>query len=144
MAKEYSRTQRVADYLQRELAALIQHEVRDPRLGMVSVTGVKVSRDMGHARIYFTVLGSDSSEDARESTEVLNKAAGFLRSQLSRDSSMRSVPQLRFYFDSSVGRGRHMEDLIRQATDADRELGLREDEPVVKEPDEHESGKEAG
>ena len=144
MAKEYSRTQRVADHLQRELAALIQHEVRDPRLGMVSVTGVKVSRDMGHARIYFTVLGSDSSEDARESTEVLNKAAGFLRSQLSRDSSMRSVPQLRFYFDGSVGRGRHMEDLIRQATDADRELGLREDEPVAKEPDEHESGKEAG
>lgn len=127
MAKEYSRTQRVADYLQRELAALIQHEVRDPRLGMVSVTGVKVSRDMGHARIYFTVLGSDSSEDAREATEVLNKAAGFLRSQLSRDSSMRMVPQLRFYFDSSVGRGRDLEDLIRKAADSDRELGLRDD-----------------
>lgn len=129
MAKEYSRTQRVADYLQRELAALIQHELRDPRIGMVSITGVNVSRDLGHAKIYFTVLGCDSGEDASDSTEALNKAAGFLRSQLSRDSNMRSVPQLRFYFDSSVGQGRHLEDLIRKAADADRALGLRDEDP---------------
>ncbi len=128
MAKEYARTQRVADYLQRELAAVIQHEVRDPRVGMVSITGVDVSRDLGHARVYYTVMGADSAEEASESTEALNKAAGFLRSQLSRDSTMRMVPQLRFYFDSSVGRGRNLEDLIRRAADADRELGLRGDE----------------
>ena len=130
MAKEYARTQRVADYLQRELAQLIQHEVRDPRVGMVSITGVDVSRDLGHARVYYTALGSESSDDARESTEALNRAAGFLRSQLSRDSSMRSVPQLRFYFDDSVGQGRHMEDLLRKAADADRDLGLRNDDEV--------------
>ena len=59
---------------------------------------------------------------------MLNKAAGFLRSQLSRDSSMRSVPQLRFYFDASVGRGRYLEDLIGKAADADRALGLRNDD----------------
>jgi ribosome-binding factor A len=128
MAKEYARTQRVADYLQRELATLIQHEVRDPRVGMVSITGVDVSRDLGHARIYCTVMGSDSSDDARESIEALNKAAGYLRSLLSRDSTMRSVPQLRFYFDASVGRGRDMEKLIKRAADSDRELGLRDDE----------------
>ena len=128
MAKEYARTQRVADYLQRELAELIQHELRDPRLGMVSVTGVDVSRDLGHAKVYYTVLGSDSSEEASEVTAVLNHAAGFLRSQLSRDSTMRSVPQLRFHFDSSVARGRDLEELIRRAADADRELGLRPDE----------------
>ena len=122
MPKEYARTQRVADYLQRELAAVIQHQVRDPRVGMVSVTGVDVSRDLGHARIYYTMLGSDSSEDAKESTAVLNKAAGFLRTQLSKDSNMRSVPQLRFYFDASVGRGRELEDLIQRATSADRDL----------------------
>jgi ribosome-binding factor A len=129
MAKEYSRTQRVADHLQRELAAVIQHEVRDPRVGMVNITGVDVSRDLGYAKVYYTVLGIDSSEDASESTEVLNKAAGFLRSQLSKDSSMRRLPQLRFYFDSSVGHGRHLEGLIRRATDSDRELGQRDDEP---------------
>ena len=128
MAKEYARTQRVADYLQRELASLIQHEVRDPRVGMVSVTGVDVRRDRGHARVYFTMMGSDSSEDASESTEALNKAAGFLRSQLSRSSNMRTVPQLRFYFDSSVGRGRDLENLIKRAANADRELGLRDDD----------------
>ena len=128
MAKEYSRTERVADYLQRELAGLIQHEVRDPRVGMVSITGVNVSRDLGHAKVYYTSLESDSSEEAAETTEALNRAAGFMRSALSRDSSMRSVPQLRFYFDSSVGRGRDLEDLIRRAADADRELGLRDDD----------------
>ena len=130
MAKEYARTQRVADYLQRELAALIQHEVRDPRVGMVSITGVDVSRDLGHARVHVTVLGADSAEEAQESIQALNKAAGFLRSQLSRDSAMRSVPQLRFYFDSSVGRGRDMEALLRRAAESDRELGLRDDDPA--------------
>ncbi|MDH3992993.1 MAG: 30S ribosome-binding factor RbfA [Gammaproteobacteria bacterium] len=130
MAKEYSRTQRVADYLQRELAALIQHEVRDPRVGMVSITGVNVSRDLGHARVYYTALERESGEEAAETTEALNRAAGFLRTQLSRDSSMRSVPQLRFYFDASVGQGRHLEDLIRKAAEADRELGLRDDGPA--------------
>ena len=129
MAKEYSRTQRVADYLQRELATLIQREVRDPRVGMINITGVNVSRDLGYAKVYYTELNSESREEASESTEVLNKAAGFLRSQLSRDSSMRRLPQLRFYFDNSVGDGRHMEDLIRRAADADRDMGLREDEP---------------
>jgi ribosome-binding factor A len=128
MAKEYSRTSRVADHLQRELAGLIQREVRDPRVGMVSVTGVDVSRDMGHAKVHYTVLSSSEVDNIEEVTAVLNKAAGFLRSQLSRDSSMRSVPQLRFYFDSSVGRGRYLEDLISKATDADRALGLRADE----------------
>lgn len=128
MAKEYARTQRVADYLQRELASLIQREVRDPRLGMVSVTGVDVSRDLGHAKVYYTLMGCDSKDEATTATEVLNKAAGFLRSQLSRDASMRSVPQLRFYFDASVGQGRELEDLIRRAAQADRAMGLRDDE----------------
>lgn len=128
MAKEYSRTQRVADYLQRELAQQIQLELRDPRIGMVSITGVDVSRDLGYAKVYFTRLESDCAEEAKEIAEVLNKAAGFLRTRLSRDSNMRSVPQLRFYFDSSVGRGREMEDLIRRAAESDRGLGLRTDE----------------
>lgn len=128
MAKEYSRTQRVADYLQRELAQQIQLELRDPRIGMVSITGVDVSRDLGYAKVYFTRLESDCAEEAKEAAEVLNKAAGYLRTRLSKDSNMRSVPQLRFYFDSSVGRGREMEDLIRRAAESDRELGLRTDE----------------
>ncbi len=130
MPREYSRTQRVADYLQRELAVLLQQEMRDPRLGMVSITGVEVSRDLAHANVFVTVMGCDSGEEAKASLGVLNHAAGFLRSQLSRDSSMRSVPQLHFRFDSSVGHGRHMEDLIRRAAAADRELHARDEDPA--------------
>jgi ribosome-binding factor A len=122
MAREFSRTQRVADYLQRELAVLIQQELRDPRIGMVSITGVDVSRDLAHARVYFTRLESDTESEAREATEVLNRSAGFLRSQLSRDSSMRSVPRLQFRFDESVGHGRAMEALISEARSRDGEL----------------------
>ena len=122
MAKEYSRTDRVADYLKRELASLLQFEIRDPRVGMVSITDITVSRDLGHARVFCTVLGKEDEEQAKESLGALNKAAGFMRTQLSKDSNMRTVPQLRFYFDTSVGQGRHMEDLIRRAADADRDL----------------------
>ena len=119
MAREFSRAQRVADHLQRELAMLIQRELRDPRLGMVCVTAVKVSRDLAHARVYVTLLDSDSEEEAKPGIEVLNGASGYLRSHLAKSTSMRTVPTLRFVFDSSVGRGRHMEALISEATQAD-------------------------
>jgi len=122
MAREFTRTQRVADYLQRELAALIQQAVRDPRVGMVSVTAVDVSRDLGHAKVFYTVMDVEDDQQAKQSTDALNHAAGFLRSELSRNSSMRSVPQLRFYFDNSVSRGRYLEDLIERAAEADRGL----------------------
>jgi ribosome-binding factor A len=119
MAKEYKRTDRVADYLRKELATLIQKEMRDPRVELVSITDVSVSKDLGYARVYFTVLGKDSEDEAQDSAEALNRAAGFLRSQLSKDSSMRMVPQLKFLFDKSVGQGRYMEDLIGRAVAAD-------------------------
>lgn len=122
MSKEYSRTQRVGDHLQRELGAIIQRELRDPRVGMVSITGVEVSRDFAHARVFFTRLESDDPEQAVGAVEALNHAAGFLRSALSRDSALRVVPRLRFFFDRSVGRGREMESLISQARAGDSGL----------------------
>jgi ribosome-binding factor A len=122
MAREFSRTERVADHLQRELAILIQRELRDPRLGMVSVTAVKVSRDLAHARVYCTIMDCDDAEQAAPSLKVLNGAAGFLRSELAHSTTMRSVPRLNFVFDASVGRGRHMEALISEAKAADAAL----------------------
>ncbi len=122
MAREYKRTDRVADYLRQELAALIQFEMRDPRVGMVSLTDVEVSKNLSHARVFYTVMDANSREEASEVTEALNRAAGFMRTQLSKGSSMRMVPQLRFYFDSSVGRGRHMEQLIKKAVAADHKV----------------------
>ena len=123
------RANRLADHIHRQLAVLIQRELKDPRLGLITVNEVRVSRDLAWADVYFTALGGAAPDGAEDGlTEVLQHAAGFLRSQLSRDSSMRSVPQLRFEFDSSVGRGRDLEALIQRAADADRDLGLRDDE----------------
>ena len=119
MAREFSRQERLGDYLRRELAGLIQRELRDPRLGMVSITAVRVSRDMAHAQVFVTLLEGDSQERATPGVEVLNGAAGFLRSALARDATMRTVPKLRFRFDNSVGRARDLEALIVRAKAAD-------------------------
>jgi ribosome-binding factor A len=122
MAREYSRTQRVGDFLQQELALLIQRELRDPRVAMVSVTAVDVSRDLSHAKVFFTQLGVDDAAASKATTDVLNKASGFLRSQLARSATMRTVPRLHFQFDESVGRGREMEALLRDVREADQAL----------------------
>lgn len=115
MAREFGRPQRVADFLRKELAQLIQMQMRDPRVGMVSITDVEVSRDLSHAKVYITILGSDSKDEAKEPLQVLNKATGFLRSSLAKVSTMRIVPQLRFYFDESVLRGQSLSQLIDDA-----------------------------
>lgn len=129
MAKDYSRTERVGDMLQKELASLIQTEMRDPRVAMVNITGAQVSRDLSHARIYYTVLEAETAENAKPTTDVLNKASGFLRARIAKDSTMRTVPALRFVFDESVGRGRHLEGLIRRAKEADEALLGTSSEP---------------
>lgn len=117
MAREFGRPERVADFLRKELASLIHSEMRDPRVGMISITDVEVSRDLSHAKLYVTVLGADSADDAKakDSLMVLNKATGFLRSQLAKASTMRIVPSLRFYFDESVLRGQALSSLIDKA-----------------------------
>ncbi len=119
MAKEFSRNERIADYLKRELAVLLQRQVRDPRVGMVSITGLALSGDSSFASVFFTVLGKEQRAQAEETQCALNQAAGFLRSRLASDSRMRKVPQLRFVFDNSVGRGAYLEDLIERAVTAD-------------------------
>jgi ribosome-binding factor A len=115
MAREFGRTERVADYLRQELARLLQTELRDPRIGMVSVNEVEVSRDLAHAKVFVTFMDRDSEAEAREQLEVLNRAAGFLRTQVAHDARMRTVPRLRFVYDASVTRGRRLSDLIDRA-----------------------------
>ena len=122
MAREFSRTHRIRDFLKKELATLIQQEMRDPRVGMVSITDVEVSRDLSHAKVFCTLLGKDSEEEAKESVAVLNQAAGFLRSQIARMNNARTTPRLRFYFDSSVLRGQQLSGLIDKAVSADRAM----------------------
>ena len=119
MGQEFSRTERVADFLQQELAKLLLHSVRDPRAEFVSITAVEVSRDLRYAKVFFTKLGLEDAEAAEQVTRVLDKAAGFLRSEIARESTSRTVPKLTFKFDESVGRGRHMESLLGKARASD-------------------------
>jgi ribosome-binding factor A len=119
MAKEYSRTQRVADQIQKELAQLIQLEMKDPRLGMVTVSAVEVSRDLGFADVYVSFLGVDEQDNIDENLEVMKSAAGFLRSQLARSIKLRTIPQLRFRYDSSLRRGAYLSELIEKARSGD-------------------------
>ena len=120
MAREFGRHERVADYLRTELAQLIQHELRDPRIGeMPVVTAVEVSRDLGVAKVYVSILGKTSKEDASEAVDALNNAAGFLRSHIAKSNTMRSTPKLRFYFDTSIHRGAELSALIDTALQSD-------------------------
>ena len=99
MPKDYSRSSRVANLVAQEMAVLIQQELKDPRLGMITINDVKISRDLGFADIYFTVLPEEKSA---ESEEILNGAGGFLRTQLAKRISMRTTPRLRFHYDETT------------------------------------------
>ena len=107
------RRARIADQIQRSLAEVIRLELRDPRVGMVTLTGVEVSRDQSHAKIFFTVLGPPSA--AADACEGLQRASGFLRSSLAHRMSTWSVPELHFEYDESVERGVRLARLIDEA-----------------------------
>ena len=117
---DFSRLDRVGDFIQRELAQMIQQEIRDPRIGMVMVNEVRVSRDLSHARIFVTFVGCESVADAEEPLAALNKAAGFLRTLLSKANTMRITPKLNFVFDESVFRGVALSSLIDKAIGEDK------------------------
>jgi ribosome-binding factor A len=108
-----SRRARIADQIQRELAETIRVELRDPRVGLITLTGVELSRDQSHAKVFFTVLGAESA--AEDAAEGLQRAAGFLRTQLAHRLTTRKVPELHFEFDESVERGVRLSRLIDEA-----------------------------
>jgi ribosome-binding factor A len=118
MSKNYPRTLRVADQIQRELADLIQHEVKDPRIGQVTITAVEVTRDYSYAKIYYTTLVS--KEENSLVHRGLENAKGFLRSNLSHRMKLRITPQLNFVYDESVERGVHLSKLIDEAIAHDK------------------------
>ncbi|CEG55334.1 30S ribosome-binding factor RbfA [Stutzerimonas kunmingensis] len=121
MAKEFSRTQRIGDQMQRELALLIQREIKDPRLGLITITAVDVSRDLSHAKIFITIMGQDEDQEAvKGNLRILNDAAGFLRMQLGKSMKLRTVPQLHFNYDASIRRGVELSSLIERAVAEDR------------------------
>ena len=125
---DYSRTQRVGDQLQKELAKLIQQDIKDPRIGMLTVSAVEVSRDLAYAEVYVTALGGDDKPQQQQSEKILNGATGFLRSRLARLMKLRIVPNLRFHYDESIARGQHLSALIDKAVGEDHARSHDEDE----------------
>jgi ribosome-binding factor A len=110
--KGHGRPQRLGDLIQREVSELIRLEVRDPRVGMITITSVDVSPDLSHAKIFFTVL---EKEKLQETLQGLGRSAGFLRAQLAKRIKMYTTPELRFEYDESVERGDRLSRLIDQA-----------------------------
>lgn len=109
MSNQFKRTDRVAEMLQRKLSLIIQQEIKDPRLPhFVTISGVKVSGDLSHAKVYFTVL----NENVELTAQILNTASSYLRTALARSSKMRTVPQLHFVYDESIEYGKRLSKLI--------------------------------
>lgn len=117
MARNPSRLGRISDQIQKDLAELIRGEVKDPRIGMITLTGVEVSSDYRHAKVFFSVLGD--ADAVRRAQAGLARASGFLRSQLASGLKLRLVPELHFVHDETVARGMELSRLIDDAVASD-------------------------
>lgn len=118
MPKDFERSRRVAEQLQRELALLVQQELKDPRLGMLTISAVQVSKDMSNAKVFVTVLNEQQDRD--KTLAALQHAAGFLQHELGQRLQLRIIPKLRFVYDESIARGANLSALIDKAVKSDR------------------------
>jgi len=122
MPAEFNRAQRLGERIKRDLALLIQRELKDPRIGMVTVNFVQLSKDLSYANVNVTVLvPGDVDEEIVESLAILNEASVFLRTELGRGLRVRKVPHLRFHYDDSLKRGARINELIHQALKSDQQ-----------------------
>jgi len=127
MPREFTRSDRVSDAIQRILGQVITQEIRDPRIGLVNINAVTVTRDMAYAKVYVTFVGSDEAESLAAAS-VLNKAGGFLRGFIAKELVMRSVPKLQFIYDKTAIRGQEISFLIDRAMKEDS-LHVHDEEP---------------
>jgi ribosome-binding factor A len=121
MAKEFSRTQRVAQEMQKEIAIIIQREVKDPRVGMATVSGVEVSRDLAYAKVFVTFLNDNEPEQVKVGVKALQDASGFIRMLLGKAMRLRVVPELTFSYDNSLVEGMRMSNLVTRVVKRDVE-----------------------
>ena len=110
--REFSRTDRVAQQIQKEIAVILQREIKDPRLGMVTVSAVEVSRDLSYAKIFITVFNTQDEDAAKQSAKVLNEATGYIRSLLGKRIRARIMPELKFVVDNSLMEGMRISNLV--------------------------------
>jgi ribosome-binding factor A len=113
MAREFGRNARIASQMQKELALILQRGIKDPRLGLVTVNEVEVTRDLAVAKVYVTVMNADSKTIARN-LEILNDAASHLRREVGKRIRLRSVPELRFYYDETLDTGMRMDAILHE------------------------------
>lgn len=118
MPRDFSRTLRVADQIQRELADLVQNEIKDPRVRQITITAVEVTRDYSNAKVFYTTLCNKEENVLVE--KGLEHAKGFLRTHLAHRMKLRITPQLHFVFDASVERGVRLSKLIDEAIAQDK------------------------
>ncbi|KHN55663.1 30S ribosome-binding factor RbfA [Pectobacterium fontis] len=121
MAKEFSRTQRVAQEMQKEIAIIIQREVKDPRIGMATVSGVEVSRDLAYAKVFVTFLNDNEPEQVQTALKALQDASGFIRTLVGKAMRLRVVPALTFSYDNSLVEGMRMSNLVTNVVRNDTE-----------------------
>ncbi|GGI15762.1 MAG: 30S ribosome-binding factor RbfA [Oxalicibacterium faecigallinarum] len=105
---------RVADQIQRDLSEIIAFELKDPRVGMITITEVQLTPDYAHAKVFFTML-SDKQDDIQNTVSGLRAAAGYIRKELGRRLTIHTLPELHFVHDTSTARGMEMSKLIDQA-----------------------------
>ena len=113
-----NRAQRIADLMRRELGRFFLQEVKDPRIKLVSITDLQVSRDLSHAKVFYTLV--DKEKDLAASSEALNKASGFLRKRIAEELNLRATPKLSFIYDDAMEHGRHISSLIDAAIAEDK------------------------
>lgn len=125
MARDFSRTQRVAQEMQKEIAIILQREIKDPRIGMATVSGVEVSRDLAYGKVFVTFLNvlveGHDSDQVKEGIKALNDASGFIRSLLGKAMRLRIVPELTFSYDSSLVEGMRMSNLVSNVVKNDEQ-----------------------
>ncbi|MCK5697350.1 MAG: 30S ribosome-binding factor RbfA [Gammaproteobacteria bacterium] len=132
MPADYSRSRRVGELIQRELATLLTREIKDPRLSLISITAVDVTRDMGLAKVFYTIINIDKDNDTviehkKQVKQALKKASGFLRYELGQRIKLRVVPTLDFRYDVSIEKGIHLSQLIDNAVSDDHKRSDSED-----------------
>ncbi|WP_105201061.1 MULTISPECIES: 30S ribosome-binding factor RbfA [unclassified Pseudoalteromonas] len=126
--REFSRTERVAQQIQKEIAVIIQREIKDPRLGMVTVSAVEVSRDLSYAKIFVTVFNQEDESKTKQSMRILNDASGYIRSLLGKRIRARIVPELRFVIDTSLLEGMRISNLVESVMREDKQKRGSSDE----------------
>ncbi|HEK2096862.1 TPA: 30S ribosome-binding factor RbfA [Proteus mirabilis] len=133
MARDFSRAQRVSQKMQKEIAIILQREVKDPRIGMATVSGVEISRDLAYAKVFVTFLNLSAGEESDEEMvenglKALNEAAGFIRSLLGKAMRLRVVPELTFAYDNSLVEGMRMSNLVSNVVKDDEKRRHKEEE----------------